>query len=149
MPCPASRVPTTNERLGALPGLRCPTHPGLPMVPGVRLVLRTREAEADGEAGCMTRPGDVCGAEFREFHQPSRPRFKNGKLLPAGEGWGDAALEHIEPAPSRGSDKRIDRPARPCARCGRRFQPTERRRMLCNPCFQHAPAGDSPYEGRD
>ena len=24
---------------------------------------------------------------------------------------------------------------RPCARCGKRFQPTKRRRMLCKGCF--------------
>lgn len=32
-------------------------------------------------------------------------------------------------------DKKIDRPKRPCACCGNRFQPTVRRRMLCARCF--------------
>ena len=34
---------------------------------------------------------------------------------------------HDKPDPSR--------PERPCACCGRRFQPTTRRRMLCAECF--------------
>ena len=29
-----------------------------------------------------------------------------------------------------------DKPKRPCARCGNRFQPTTKRRMLCLRCFR-------------
>lgn len=29
----------------------------------------------------------------------------------------------------------IDRPRRPCARCGKKFQPTLQRRLLCASCF--------------
>ena len=30
---------------------------------------------------------------------------------------------------------------RPCARCSKRFQPTRRRRMLCDPCFRTGGSG--------
>lgn len=33
------------------------------------------------------------------------------------------------------TDAPIDRPERPCARCGNTFQPTVKRRLLCYPCF--------------
>ena len=41
------------------------------------------------------------------------------------------------------------RPERPCARCGRTFQPTPDRAMLCQPCHQGGeakePRGDAPW----
>lgn len=30
------------------------------------------------------------------------------------------------------------KPKRPCSKCGRKFQPTERRRLLCLTCFNNA-----------
>ena len=35
----------------------------------------------------------------------------------------------------RPGDPALDRPERPCAKCGKQFQPTVRRRLLCGPCF--------------
>ena len=40
--------------------------------------------------------------------------------------------------PGRGGDKPLDRPERPCSRCGKTFKPTLRRRMLCQECFAFA-----------
>ncbi len=31
-----------------------------------------------------------------------------------------------------------DRPKRPCSKCGRKFQPTAKRRMLCEHCYRAA-----------
>lgn len=37
-----------------------------------------------------------------------------------------------------GGDPTLDCPKRPCAKCGRKFQPTLKRRMLCASCFGNA-----------
>ena len=39
-------------------------------------------------------------------------------------------------------DVPLDHPERPCARCGRKFKPTIKRRLLCGPCF----SGNEPAE---
>lgn len=49
-----------------------------------------------------------------------------------------------ESANGWGIDRELDCPKRPCARCGKKFQPTQRRRMLCGSCF----ADDSNGHGR-
>ena len=41
----------------------------------------------------------------------------------------------VQPGDGERRDEPIDRPRRPCANSGRRFQPTLRRRLLCGPCF--------------
>ena len=42
-------------------------------------------------------------------------------------------------------DRPIGRPERPCARCGNKFQPTQRRRLLCLGCFSGGHSeGQSP-----
>ena len=38
----------------------------------------------------------------------------------------------------READTPLDKPARPCARCQRLFQPTLKRRMLCLSCLNWA-----------
>lgn len=38
----------------------------------------------------------------------------------------------------RTGDRELDKPERPCARCGKRFAPTIRRRLLCYGCFSGA-----------
>ena len=64
-------------------------------------------------------------------------------LYPAGERPGlDAALAPATPGgdfngQGWGLDRPdLSRPERPCACCGNRFQPTQRRRMLCRDCFR-------------
>ena len=42
------------------------------------------------------------------------------------------------------ADPDIDRPIKPCCRCGEVFQPTTKRRMLCRDCFVYAPEDDPP-----
>ena len=37
----------------------------------------------------------------------------------------------------------LNRPPKPCAKCRREFQPTMRRRLLCESCYRHADTG--PY----
>ena len=37
-----------------------------------------------------------------------------------------------------GGETAIDKPERPCSRCGKQFKPTVRRRMLCASCFGNA-----------
>ena len=37
----------------------------------------------------------------------------------------------------RPCEQAVERPERPCNRCGDRFQPTNRRRMLCAYCFKY------------
>ena len=34
------------------------------------------------------------------------------------------------------ADHPLDRPERACANCGKRFQPTIKRRLLCNGCWK-------------
>ena len=43
----------------------------------------------------------------------------------------------------RVKDKPLDRPKRPCLNCGRKFQPTKARQMLCLGCYRHGQ--DSPF----
>ncbi len=38
-------------------------------------------------------------------------------------------------------DVPIDKPPRPCACCGKAFQPTIRRRLLCEWCFLYGDGG--------
>lgn len=77
----------------------------------------------------MSRPGDACGSEFQEAHQPRRRSH----------------VEHHE----------IDRPLtdvgpRPCSCCGNSFQPTLRRRRLCKDCFVLAcESAGNPFEPHD
>ena len=40
----------------------------------------------------------------------------------------------------RVKDPPLDKPKRPCAGCGRRFQPTVKRRMLCTECYRRGEA---------
>ena len=48
----------------------------------------------------------------------------------------------LAPAPGINADRRLSgRSERPCSRCGQRFAPTLRRRMLCAYCFHHGDAG--------
>lgn len=77
-----------------------------------------------------------------------RPRFDaKGRQLAAGEV--ETGLKHV-PGDSASVGAARDqadptRPVRPCAKCGRRFQPTVKRKMLCGGCFKHA-GSDSPFE---
>ena len=49
----------------------------------------------------------------------------------------------VDPAPLRQGDRPLpDRPERPCSRCGKMFQPSLKRRMLCASCFGRATGGD-------
>ncbi|WP_199252586.1 hypothetical protein [Chachezhania sediminis] len=43
---------------------------------------------------------------------------------------------------ARKLDQPLNRPERPCARCGRMFQPTTRRLILCHGCFVFASGND-------
>ena len=76
----------------------------------------------------------------------SGPRFRNGKQLAAGEGV--AFVPDGEPGGTiYRVDKPLDRPARPCSRCSKPFQPTLRRRMLCAHCAAYAnDTGGNPFE---
>ena len=52
-------------------------------------------------------------------------------------------MNAIEPGPHPTGDRPLpDRPERPCSRCGKTFQPTLKRRMLCVGCFARATGGD-------
>ena len=80
------------------------------------------------------------------FYSPS------GKQLAAGERprMSPGQLESDEvPAPHRGWDPKIDKPKRPCANCGARFQLTVKLRMLCRECFRRAPTEGNPFDPRD
>ena len=72
---------------------------------------------------------------------PTHPRYTSAnrrgdrKLKPAGEHWGHP-LAVTGPVRAPG-DRVIEAPKRPCANCGKRFQPTVKRSMLCEPCFRH------------
>ena len=87
-------------------------------------------------------PDNPCGSAFRDAHY--QPHYHNGKQLAVGEALiGNRSAGVFEgPLPSPKTDPRLDRPKRPCACCGRRFQPTVRRRLLCAGCF--GSASDSP-----
>ena len=74
---------------------------------------------------------------------PTQPRFtsakrrgETAKLKPAGEHWGHAlqSNERIRPIDW---EQDLDVPRRACAHCERVFQPTLRRRMLCDYCWRH------------
>ena len=85
------------------------------------------------------KPGDPCGGAFYDEH---------GRQRAAGEvhrGQSQAGVYQGR-MPTHGQDTKLDVPARPCARCGQAFQPTERRRLLCSSCFGWASSNDSPYE---
>lgn len=56
-------------------------------------------------------------------------------------GWISPGLANIrknERHKAHEGDRKLDRPRRPCSRCGKRFQPTIKRRMLCAYCFENA-----------
>ena len=80
----------------------------------------------------------------------SRPHFRNGKQLPAGEGVGppvtDREANGSARKPRGSGDRPVDRPPRPCSRCGKEFKPTLKRRMLCGSCFSYANDMDNPLE---
>ncbi len=40
--------------------------------------------------------------------------------------------------PGKDHDAKLDRPPRPCSRCGTMFAPTIKRRMLCQNCWTWA-----------
>ena len=82
-------------------------------------------------------PANPCGSAFRSMHTP---HYRNGRQLAAGESlFGHRSQGVFEGRlPSPKTDPRLDKPKRPCARCGRRFQPTVKRRMLCAGCFSTA-----------
>ena len=69
------------------------------------------------------------------------PLYRNGKQLAVGE---DLRQDSgFNPETDKTQHHRTDlpdaaRPERPCALCGRSFQPTARRRMLCAGCFGRA-----------
>ena len=58
------------------------------------------------------------------------------RIKPAGEAPGlkNAVFEGRVVPPNRDPEL-ADKPKRRCARCGKRFQPTAKRRMLCKHCF--------------
>ena len=68
-------------------------------------------------------------------------RAADGRQLAAGcRPWGeDWDFVDVEgPTRHNPGDPEIDKPERPCSRCGKRFQPTVRRRVLCDGCFKAA-----------
>lgn len=70
----------------------------------------------------------------------SDPFFRNSRQLAAGELLRDRMNARVYKAPMLipNAYPKLDRPPRPCAKCGQRFQPTERRRMRCCSCFANA-----------
>ena len=82
-------------------------------------------------------PLDPCnGRAFREAQ--AGPFFtRDGKQLAAGERPRalEQSIDPSIPAPRPGTDPKLDLPKRRCSCCGRKFQPTARRRMLCGTCF--------------
>ena len=61
------------------------------------------------------------------------------KKLPYWNGTNPRVLVSKTDAPEPwAKDLPIDRPKRACARCGKEFQPTGKRRMLCAECFSVA-----------
>ena len=62
------------------------------------------------------------------------------KLRPAGEAPSQkyAIFDGPMPRTHTGEVRLQGAKRRPCARCGQRFQPTQRRRMLCAGCFGRA-----------
>ena len=69
-----------------------------------------------------------------------------GKQLPVGElPRGQASAGAFDgPMPTPSKDVKLKRPKRPCSRCGNKFQPTIRRRMLCATCYHWAGTGGGP-----
>ena len=64
------------------------------------------------------------------------------KIKPAGLGRRELNAVGVDPGAVRsrkGDRPDPDRARRPCASCGRKFQPTLRRRLLCLYCFSHNP----------
>lgn len=43
---------------------------------------------------------------------------------------------------ARELDRKIDRPKRPCVVCGKKFQPTIQRRVMCRYCFTVSTSGE-------
>ena len=48
-------------------------------------------------------------------------------------------------APLKGKDGER-KPKRPCCRCGKDFQPTVKRRLLCSQCFDYANGENAPED---
>ena len=68
-------------------------------------------------------------------HKP-RPKIK------ALAGMRPHELHACVPETVRTGDRPLpNRPARPCSRCGRTFEPTLKRRMLCKGCFSGGDGG--------
>ena len=84
-------------------------------------------------------PFNPCGRVFYDFQ---------GRQRAVGEparGQASAGVyQGAMPTPSK--DVKLKRPKRPCSRCGVKFQPTIKRRMLCATCYGWAGHNDSPYE---
>lgn len=74
---------------------------------------------------------------------PTIPRYTSAnakadrKLKPAGEHFGHPLMSDEHTRGHTEIDRETGAPARPCANCGNRFRPTQRRRMLCRYCFTH------------
>lgn len=82
------------------------------------------------------------GSSVLEAASALATRQRHGGLVrPASErpdlvaGAGDKGSKPGALAGNHFDRKDLSRPERPCARCGNRFQPTVRRRMLCAHCY--------------
>lgn len=73
---------------------------------------------------------EEAAVSFREAHE----RCKVDMGAPSGQ--------HDVPTSAREPDRPLDKPERPCAQCGRKFQPTAMRRMLCASCFSRSSSGE-------
>ena len=67
--------------------------------------------------------------------------MSTGRLAPADE----RSARNLPALPPDG--RTVRGKPRPCARCGRKFQPTIKRRMLCAECYSYASGtAVSPFE---
>lgn len=74
----------------------------------------------------------------------TRPMLDHkGRQLPAGAR-GPAVAGDGTPAARVPNGHKARGKRRPCANCGRSFQPTVKRRMLCGPCYGRGTG--SPFE---
>ena len=65
------------------------------------------------------------------------------KLIKPMAGYLPTQLHAVDPHPVRTGDRPLPNAAeRPCARCGRMFPPSLKRRLLCLGCFKNASGGD-------
>ena len=94
------------------------------------------------------------GTRKRPWTPEDRERFRalilSGMTAPAAGAAMRAPRKRTGPkrSPVTG-EQPIDRPARPCANCGRSFRPTTLRRLLCWRCYigANAPAHGTAFEG--